>query len=869
MEESNEISKVEQQVETLETEVKKFADGLPYWTKFLAEKILSGNAISDNDIDTSYSYLLEELKLKEKTEKPDIKINYNSANSSNYKSDLLFTKLENVEGVNALTESQIIEFTPNLTIIYGANGSGKSGYVRLLKKVFYSKAPEDIIKNIHLKSGHKPVSAKFTFKSNNSDISLLYSQKDSTEFGQFAVFDGKGLFKQLAEKNEFEFRPAGLSFFADYTNAIIRVEQKLNSNISIKNAGNTANELSALFDGDSEIKTIVQGLSSQTRIEDLKKYVPFSDADKAKKEAVQKQYDEILLASKGKEKELRNLENIKKLLRENKGTIEIINHYFTSEYLTKIKDAIADCIIKEAIAKSEGIENFKTDKIEGIGTEEWKNFIVAAEAFAKKQKSENNKYPENGDNCLLCQQPLSDDAEKLITNYWNFIKSVTEENARKSQEALEKIKKAFEKLNFDLFPADNTLTAWLTEKYPNEFSALKQKLSEQKTLSLEIISDIQNKTASNRIEIKIGSEQHTKIETAINESIKVIKEDEQTKQLEKLLKAKTLLEHKEKFNTHFSKFESFVNNQAWIKKAGKANFAKRKITEKEKILSNKYFNQKYIDTFNEECQELNGKFGIEINHTGAAGKSYRQLKLKGRNPNSVLSEGEQKVIAIADFLAEMNLSEINKGIIFDDPVNSLDEKRKSEIASRLVKEASLKQVIIFTHDLVFVSSLINHCKEANITNSCHWIENVGGNQPGKIWLRNTPSFEKDYKTSGKAQKYYEEARKSGPEQREDKIKNGFAALRTSYETLVVFGLFSGVVQRFEERVSVDSLGDVVFSTEIKDKVLDGFYQCCRYMEGHSHSDKYSYKKPFLENLNEEIQRFNEINKEIKGMRKAL
>ena len=869
MDESNEISKVEQQVETLETEVKKFADGLPYWTKFLAEKILSANAISSNDIDTSYSYLLEELKLKEKTEKPDIKINYNSANSSNYKSDLLFTKLENVEGVNALTESQIIEFTPSLTIIYGANGSGKSGYVRLLKKVFYSKAPEDIIQNIHLKSGHKPVSAKFTFKSNNSDIPLLYSQKDSTEFGQFAVFDGKGLFKQLAEKNEFEFRPAGLSFFADYTNAIIRVEQKLNSNISIKNAGNTANELSALFDGESEIKTIVQGLSSQTRIEDLKKYVPFSDADKAKKEAVQKQYDEILLASKGKEKELRNLENIKKLLGENKGTIEIINQYFTSEYLTKIRDAIADCIKKEAIAKSEGIENFKTDKIEGIGTEEWKNFIVAAEAFAKKQKFENNKYPENGDNCLLCQQPLSEDAEKLITNYWNFIKSVAEENARKSQEALEKIEKAFEKLNFDLFPANNTLTAWLNEKYPSELSALKQKLSEQKTLSLAIISDIQNKTASNRIEIKIGSEQHTKIETAINESIKVIKEDEQTKQLEKLLKAKTLLEHKEKFNTHFSKFESFVNNQAWIKKAGKANFAKRKITEKEKILSNKYFNQKYIDTFNEECQELNGKFGIEINHTGAAGKSYRQLKLKGRNPNSVLSEGEQKVIAIADFLAEMKLSEINKGIIFDDPVNSLDEKRKREIASRLVKEASLKQVIIFTHDLVFVSSLINHCKVANIANSCHWIENVGGNQPGKIWLRNTPSFEKDYKTTGKAQKYYEEARKSGPEQREDKIKNGFAALRTSYETLVVFGLFSGVVQRFEERVSVDSLGDVVFSTEIKDKVLDGFYQCCRYMEGHSHSDKYSYKKPILENLNEEIQRFNEINKEIKGMRKAL
>ena len=65
---------------------------------------------SDNNIDTSYSFLLEELKLKEETEKPEIEINYNSANAGNHRSDLLLTKLANVEGVNALTENQTIDF---------------------------------------------------------------------------------------------------------------------------------------------------------------------------------------------------------------------------------------------------------------------------------------------------------------------------------------------------------------------------------------------------------------------------------------------------------------------------------------------------------------------------------------------------------------------------------------------------------------------------------------------------------------------------------------------------------------------------------------------------------------------------------------
>src|SRR5690625_3304386 len=130
-EETSEMIKEVVKVVTLETEVKKFADGLPYWAKHLAEKILSGYVISENDIETSYSYLLEELKLKEETEKPEIEINVN-ASTGEYEPDLLLTKLENVEGVNALTENQIIEFCPNLTIVYGSNGSGKSGYIRLL-----------------------------------------------------------------------------------------------------------------------------------------------------------------------------------------------------------------------------------------------------------------------------------------------------------------------------------------------------------------------------------------------------------------------------------------------------------------------------------------------------------------------------------------------------------------------------------------------------------------------------------------------------------------------------------------------------------------------------------------------------------------
>lgn len=504
MEEIKEIIVEEQQVESLESEVNKFVENLPYWAKYLADKILSGNIISDEIIDFSYRFLLDELKLSGEIEKPEIKLNYNSNNIGIYKPDLILSKLENVEGVNALIENQTIEFSPNLTIIFGANGSGKSGYTRLLKKAFYSKAPEEILPNVHIENGHKETNAKFTFKSNGTTYSLNYSENDKPEFEQYAVFDGKCVFRHLEQKNEFEFRPAGLGFFSDYTEAIKQVELKLNSDIQTKQS---ENEYALWFDGDSEIKTLIENLSASTKIESLNQYVPFSDEDKAEKLQIQQKYDELLLISKGKDKEIKYLETLKKLLTESSTAIEILNKIFSLENTERIKANIIDCLEKDSTAKAEGIENFKTDKVKEIGTIEWKNFIIAAEAFAKKQKGENIIYPENEDNCLFCQQPLSGDAEKLINSYWIFIKSIAEENSRKAQKIIEIDRQIFERINFDIFPDEHTLTLWLNEKYPQQVDNWKQKFELQKSVSKSIISNIQVKSAKSYDEILIDVEE--------------------------------------------------------------------------------------------------------------------------------------------------------------------------------------------------------------------------------------------------------------------------------------------------------------------------------------------------------------------------
>ena len=90
----------------------------------------------------------------------------------------------------------------------------------------------------------------------------------------------------------------------------------------------------------------------------------------------------------------------------------------------------------------------------------------------------------------------------------------------------------------------------------------------------------------------------------------------------------------------------------------------------------------------------------------------------------------------------------------------------------------------------------------------------------------------------------------------------------SYEVLVINDLFNNVVQRYNERVSVDSLSSVSFDETLIKELLDSFAQCCRYMEGHTHSDKYAYKRPEPSNLNEEIQRYEATKSKIKKFNKV-
>ena len=93
---------------------------------------------------------------------------------------------------------------------------------------------------------------------------------------------------------------------------------------------------------------------------------------------------------------------------------------------------------------------------------------------------------------------------------------------------------------------------------------------------------------------------------------------------------------------------------------------------------------------------------------GSRGALYHKLQLRrapGVEVSRVASEGEARCLSIASFFAELSTATHQSAILFDDPVSSLDHGWRRQVAERLAEESRSRQVVVFTHDIVFLLEL--------------------------------------------------------------------------------------------------------------------------------------------------------------------
>ena len=82
--------------------------------------------------------------------------------------------VHNPKNINALWEQSKLDFSLNgITVVYGRNGSGKSGYAKILKKLCWSRdANIELKKNVYITDNQVEQSVTIKYKENNTDYSF-------------------------------------------------------------------------------------------------------------------------------------------------------------------------------------------------------------------------------------------------------------------------------------------------------------------------------------------------------------------------------------------------------------------------------------------------------------------------------------------------------------------------------------------------------------------------------------------------------------------------------------------------------------------------------------------------------------------------
>jgi hypothetical protein len=103
--------------------------------------------------------------------------------------------ISDIRNANRLAEGQTLRFAiDGITLIYGDNGSGKSGYCRIAKKVCRARADDPILGNIFEGPAQARAKAKLTFQVEGSGIQETQWQDgqpapDATS--RISVFDSR------------------------------------------------------------------------------------------------------------------------------------------------------------------------------------------------------------------------------------------------------------------------------------------------------------------------------------------------------------------------------------------------------------------------------------------------------------------------------------------------------------------------------------------------------------------------------------------------------------------------------------------------------------------------------------------------------
>jgi ABC-type multidrug transport system ATPase subunit len=808
------------------------------WQQYIVGTAATQGKLRREQIDEAYHLFLLETALVlpvEGEETPEIPGALGRPKEA-LKQRLLLNCVDSLVGINALPEGAKLTFGDALTVIYGENGVGKTGFSRLMSNACFSRHKPEILGDIYNPGETPDQSAQFHIsigETAQEPISFPIQEEESP-LKRITVFDTAVARHHLTQSSAFAFKPAGFDVFPEIGRVYGILTEMLDTDIRDRTKPNEF--ASSLAGNGGAVYDALVGLNAATDMNAVRELAVYGEVES--KRITQIGTDIATLQNKASKESIDILRQARTDIDILAGNIYRLEQKFEDAALETRRGYIAKAKETATTAATIGSDQFQRPFFSAVGTPEWERFAQTAHALAKREHAD---YPTMGAHCLLCERELDEASHAHVRTLLAFVEGDARKAASDAQNQVQAEITTLSQLNVDVFSPTSRVRDHvhrLNAELEEEVEVAVAALASAKDMG---IADLQNLDAKSPTYTASGVvKKLTDFGVQLATEITRLEGEKSEAAIAGLELEKRVLRHKQVLSQILPRVEEFVNEAKWVAKAttSKGLLSTRPITDKEKALSEQIITDGYRNKLAEECKLLKCELPVELQTTGQRGQTVRTLAMPGGyKPDAILSEGEQKAVALADFLTEVALNPAAAGIILDDPVTSQDYRRKGKIAERLIKEAGVRQVIIFTHDFIFLSQLCNAAKDAEIEMVGNWIQRDADGNPGQVTHNDLPVTSRHYKNSERAQAFLAQARATTGSESEDLIRQGMAALRSTLEETVVNRVFKEVVPRWSDQVRVTALRNINWDNERTEEICVLYEELSGFIEAHSHTDE--------------------------------
>jgi hypothetical protein len=733
------------------------------------------------------------------------------------------TAIKDLSNINALADGMRMPIAvAGLTAIYGENGAGKSGYSRVFKHACRARdRREPILPNANLDPKTVGV-AQAVFEAvvdgAGTDLPWRYGDDPPEPLSDISIFDTHCARAYIDNHGDFAYAPYGL----DILEGLVGACNKLKTRATQERTANQPSDAAyrELAKEQTAVAKALLGIPASTKPSEIDALASLSDAEKDRLSILT-----TALAETDPKQKAQSLRQKASRLTGLKDRISAAMGLVNAEKLVQLQLLVEKSNAAKKVAELASAEFKQTPgQLPGTGGDEWKALFDAAREFARVCHAE-HEFPELPRDavCPLCQNELGQNAIERLVGFDAFIKQAVEKTAKDAREIAATAFRAIQNAALDIMFKD-ALVEELSEIDPTlaiACASMQECLTACQKAALlaaagrlpwdEIVKLPEDPQPALAVIINGLQEQAKTLEATADERVRASMVAEKLE----LDARRRLAEVKAAVLEAIRKHEFCGKLQACID-----SMDTRAISRKSTELSRTTASQELADALNDELKRMKvHQLKVVMKPESPGGKTQFKLALQmpgGRAPAAILSEGEQRAIAIASFLAEIKLSKGRGGVIFDDPVSSLDHRRRWEVAERLAVESLTRQVIVFTHDIYFLCILEQKATEVGAALTKNYIRRTA--QGFGVHSEQLPFDVLSTKDRlGRLRQMVVDIRKAqqagNDEEHRSLTATCYGRLRLAWERCVEEVLFNGAVQRFGEGVSTQRLKSVVVTDD--------------------------------------------------------